>query len=58
MDISISGIEQYMEVLKLLAKVYQHEQTTLEVKDMIELQLRRIYGKNYDIKDLLNTKYD
>ena len=58
MDISINGIDQYMEVLKLLTKVYQHEQTTLEVKDMIELQLRRIYGKNYDIKDLLNTKHE
>ena len=58
MDISIRGTDQYMEVLKLLAKAYQHEQTTLEVKDMIDLQFRRIYGKNYDIKGLLNTKYE
>ena len=58
MDININGIDQYIEVLKLLVKVYRHEQTPLEVKDMIELQLRRIYGKDYDIKGLLNTKYD
>jgi hypothetical protein len=46
-------VEWAKEVLLLHHKIYNHPKCPNEIKDMQRLELMRIFGKEYDIKKLL-----
>ena len=50
MTISLKWID---EVVRLHHKVYTNEHCPQEIKDLIRLELMRIWGKEYDVKKFL-----
>lgn len=53
MEIKFTEMEIFKDTLELFSKVYNHPKCSQEIKDYIQLELMRIFGKEYDIKGLL-----
>jgi hypothetical protein len=46
-------IEWARKILELHTKIYNHPKCPQEIKDLQRLELMRIFGKEFDIKGLL-----
>lgn len=54
MEIKMSELELFDELLELFAKFYNHPECTQELKDYIDLETRRFFKPGIDIRSLLN----
>ncbi|MFT9493410.1 hypothetical protein [Anaerosolibacter sp.] len=52
-EIDIRNLEVIADLYDLLNDIYNHEDTPQTVKDMMDLKVRRIMGKQFDTHDAL-----